>query len=467
MGKFVKCFIQVGVNIYIVIIIVFGKVGVAIFFIQEVMVFSNFNDNEVMEFFIGGSFKIWYWAVDELGYLGVGQNDDNVELNYFVNYYQVVFFEKDGVVESICFYQDELIFFMDGNWLLYQLNNKGQIYFNFNFEGVVGGLNGFDYCYDFDVSDEFQVVFFSFLEFVVVMNGIFGLICGIVMNFIDGGFMSYYVGFFIYEILFVIENCLVVWVVQGNDFGLAWYYIFIFIKLGVDEFVFDNLVWLDEFDINGVLDEVNWSYNIGIGSNGWGNGEVQFYIDSLENVIVEDGLLKIIVCCEEFGGLQFIFVWIVFEDKFEFIYGWVDVWVKLLIGGGIWLVIWFLGEDYQINIWLVCGEIDIMEYVGNEQDCIFFFLYFLGNFVGDVVIQFIDLFGVFEDFYIYFVIWIEDFICFLIDDEVYYIFVNNLDLFFNSDFFLILNVVMGGNFGGIIDFVFMEFIMEIDWVWVY
>ena len=63
--------------------------------------------------------------------------------------------------------------------------------------------------------------------------------------------------------------------------------------------------------------------------------------------------------------------------------------------------------------------------------------------------------------------WTEDFIRFLIDDEVYHTFANNPDLPFNSDFFLILNVAMGGNFGGTIDPAFMESTMEIDWVRVY
>jgi beta-glucanase (GH16 family) len=287
------------------------------------------------------------------------------------------------------------------------------------------------------------------------------------MNFTDGGFMSYYVGSSTYEILSVTENRLVVRVVQGNDPGLAWYHIFISTKPGADEPAFDNLVWSDEFDTNGAPDDANWSYNTGTGSNGWGNGEAQFYTDSPENMIVEDGLLKITARREEFGGSQFTSARIVSEDKFEFTYGRVDVRAKLPTGGGTWPAIWLLGEDYQTNTWPACGEIDIMEHVGNEQDRIFSSLHFPGNFAGDAVTQATDLPGASEDFHTYSVTWTEDFIRFLIDDEVYHTFANNPDLPFNSDFFLILNVAMGGNFGGTIDPAFMESTMEIDWVRVY
>ncbi len=466
-GKFAKRFTQVGVNTYTVTTIASGKAGVSTSFTQEVTVLSNFNDNEAMELLTGGSSKTWYWAADEPGHLGVGQNDDNAELNYFANYYQAAPFEKDGADESTCLYQDEMTFSMDGNQLLYQLNNKGQTYFNFNFEGVAGGSNGFDYCYDFDVIDEPQVVSLSPSESVVAMNGIPGLTRGTVMNFTDGGFMSYYVGSSTYEILSVTENRLVVRVVQGNDPGLAWYHIFTSTKPGADEPTFDNLVWSDEFDTNGAPDDANWSYNTGTGSNGWGNGEAQFYTDSPDNVIVEDGLLKITARREEFGGSQFTSARIVSEDKFEFTYGRVDVRAKLPTGGGTWPAIWLLGEDYQTNTWPACGEIDIMEHVGNEQDRIFSSLHFPGNFAGDAVTQATDLPGASEDFHTYSVTWTEDFIRFLIDDEVYHTFANNPDLPFHSDFFLIFNVAMGGNFGGTIDPAFMESTMEIDWVRVY
>lgn len=466
-GKIAKRFTEVGVNTYSVTAVASGKAGVSTSITQEVTVLSNFDDNEAMQLLTGGDTKTWYWAADEPGHLGVGQNDDNAELNYFANYYQATPFEKDGADESTCLYQDELIFSMDGSQLLYQLNNKGQTYFNGSYEAVAGGSNGFDYCYDFAVNDQPQVVALGPSESVVEMNGIAGLTRGTVMNFTEGGFMSYYIGATSYEILSITANRLVVRAVQGNDPGLAWYHIFTSTEPGIDEPTFDNLVWSDEFDTNGAPMDANWSYNTGTGNNGWGNGESQFYTDNPDNIIVEDGLLKITARREDFGGAEFTSARIVSENKFEFTYGRVDVRAKLPTGGGTWPAIWLLGEDYGTNTWPACGEIDIMEHFGNEQDRIFSSLHFPGNFAGDAVTQGTDLAGASDDFHTYSVIWSEDLIRFLIDDEPFHTFANNPDLPFNSDFFLILNVAMGGNFGGTIDPAFVESTMEIDFVRVY
>lgn len=466
-GKVIKRFTQVGLNTYTVTVVASGTGGVSTSTTLEVEVRSDFSDEEALQLLTGGGSKTWYWAADEPGHLGVGPNNDDVTQNYFPNFYQAAPFEKDGGSESLCLYQDELTFSLDGSTLLYQLNNKGQTYFNFNFQGVAGGSAGFDFCYDFAVSDQPQVVTFAPSESVVVDNGIPGQTRGTILNFSDGGFMSYYIGATSYEILSITENRLVVRAIQANDDFLAWYHIFSATKPGEEDVSFDELVWADEFDGNGPLDETSWSYNIGRGQNGWGNGEAQFYTDRSDNVRIEDGILKITAKREDFSGAQYTSARILTEKKFEFTYGRVEARAKLPFGGGTWPAIWLLGADYETNIWPGCGEIDIMEHVGNEQDRIFSSLHFPGNFGGDAVTRSVEVPGVSDDFHVYAVEWTENFIRFEVDGEVYHTFANNPSLPFNSDFFLILNVAMGGNFGGAIDPAFVESTMEVDYVRVY
>ena len=470
-----KRFTQVGTNTYGVTVVASGTGGLATTTDLEVTVESTFDDADALQLLTGGDTKTWYWAADEPGHLGVGQNDGNADLNFYPNYYAAVPFEKDGADESLCLYQDELTFSLDGGRLFYELDNFGQTYFNVAFEGVAGGGAGFDFCYDFDVQDDPQLVTLSPSESNVVLNDVPGQTRGTVLNFTDGGFMSYYIGTSEYEILSLTENRLVVRSIPGNDANLAWYHIFSATKPeagsgavggGVDSTDFTDLIWSDEFDGDQLSSE-NWSYNIGTGNNGWGNGESQYYTDRQENVRVADGLLTITAQREGFAGSPFTSGRIVTEDKFEFTYGKVEIRARLPEGGGTWPALWMLGADYRTNTWPACGEIDIMEHVGNQQDRIFSSLHYPENFGGNAVTEATRIEGVADDFHVYSAIWSEETIRFFVDDELFHTFQNNAGLPFNKDFFLIFNVAMGGNFGGNIDPNFQRSTMVVDYVRVF
>lgn len=469
-GRLTKRFNVVGINTFEVTVVASGTAGIATTLTSEVTVESTFSDPEVLGFLTGDGSKTWYWAADEPGHLGVGQNDGNIEANYFANFYQAAPFEKDAADEALCLYQDEMVFTSDGDNIFFQLNNSGQTYFNGSYESVAGGSNGFDFCYDFATATTPQLVQLAPASSFVVDNNIAGQTRGTDMVFSDGGFMSYYIGATTYEILSLTNNRMVVRAVQGNNAALAWYHIFTTTKPvqgGGDDTDYDNLLWSDEFDVDGAPNPANWSYNIGRGQNGWGNGEAQFYTDRPENVIVDDGKLKITLRREAFSGADFTSARLVTENKYEFTYGRVDMSAKLPIGGGTWPALWMLGEDYATNTWPACGEIDIMEHVGNQQNRIFSSLHFPGNFGGNAVTEATTRTDVANTFYKYSVIWSPESIRFFVDDELYHTFSNSSNIPFNSDFFLIFNVAMGGNFGGNIDPAFNESTMEVEYVRVY
>jgi hypothetical protein len=467
-GMLEKRFTQVGVNNYDYSLVASGTAGVSSSLSGEVEVLSNFSDPELLAFLTGSGSKTWYWAADEPGHLGVGQNNDDAAANYFANFYQAAPFEKDGADESLCLYQDELVFSRQGDQLFYQLNNFGQTYFNFGFEGVAGGSEGFDFCYSFEVNDSPNLVALGPSESFVVGNEVPGQTTGTQLIFSEGDFMSYYIGNTVYEVISVTNNRLVVRSVQGNNDGLAWYHIFSASKPSLsDDTDYDNLVWSDEFDVDGPPNAANWDYNIGRGNNGWGNGESQYYTDRPENVRVENGNLIITASREAFSGAEFTSARIVTENLFEFTYGRIDISAKLPIGGGTWPALWMLGEDYATNTWPGCGEIDIMEHVGNQQNTIFSSLHFPGNSGGDAVTQNIVENNVSTEFHEYSAIWSPETIRFFVDGILYHTFANDGSLPFNSDFFLIFNVAMGGNFGGNIDPAFNSSSMEVDYVRVY
>ncbi|MDT0651785.1 glycoside hydrolase family 16 protein, partial [Autumnicola edwardsiae] len=227
---------------------------------------------------------------------------------------------------------------------------------------------------------------------------------------------------------------------------------------------FDDLAWSDEFD-GDVLDTDTWNYEIGNGTNGWGNGEVQYYTE--ENVSVQDGNLMITARREAESGFDFTSARITTQDKYEFTYGRIEARAKMPAGGGTWPAIWMLGANFDDVGWPETGEIDIMEWVGNKPERTSSALHYPGNSGGNAVVGDSTINNATSEFHIYTAEWTEDSITFLLDGEVYFTFDNDASTPFNKDFFLILNVAMGGGLGGTIDPAFQESSMEIDYVRVY
>ena len=464
-GVYQKRFTQPGVNGYTVTVTASGKGGVSTTTTLNLQVRSDFTDAQAIDFLTGGTQKNWYWSASEPGHLGVGPNNSDATQNYYGHYYQAAAWEKAGSPESSCLYENVLNFSLVGGQLKYQLNNGGNTFFNATFNSVVGATSSSDGCYTYDTSG-LKTVTLSPSESVVVANNVPNQTRGTMMNFSDGGFMGYYIGQSSYEILSITNNRMVVRAVMGGNPALAWYHTFTTIQPTQGSNVdYTNLVWSDEFNTDGAPDSSKWGYDIGAG--GWGNAEAQYYTNNTSNVEVVGGNLKITTRAESFNGSSYTSARLKSENKFEFTYGKVEVRAKLPTGGGTWPAIWMLGQNYATNTWPACGEIDIMEHKGNVQDKIYGTLHYPGNSGGNGNGNSTMISGASTQFHIYKTIWSPGSVKLYVDDVLFHTVVNNGSLPFNADFFLILNVAMGGTFGGTINPSFMQSSMEIDYVRVY
>jgi beta-glucanase (GH16 family) len=225
-----------------------------------------------------------------------------------------------------------------------------------------------------------------------------------------------------------------------------------------------KLVWADEFETPGLPDPEKWGYDVG--GWGWGNSELQYYTaDRLENARVEDGYLIIEAHKEPNylgSGNDYTSARLLTKDKHSWQYGRFEARIKVPDGAGLWPAFWMLGTDIDEVGWPQCGEIDIMEYVGREPNRIFGTIhgprYSGGGSFGGEYEGFSE--PVPENFHTYAVEWEEDSIRWFINDIEY--FSSNpeairgtgrtpLEWVFNHEFFMIVNLALGGNFGGTLD----------------
>jgi beta-glucanase (GH16 family) len=226
-----------------------------------------------------------------------------------------------------------------------------------------------------------------------------------------------------------------------------------------------SLAWSDEFDTPGAPDNTKWGYDLGAG--GWGNNELQYYTNRPENVVVSAGALKIIAKTESFSGSAYTSARLLTKDKFSFKYGKVEVKAKLPAGTGTWPAIWMLGNNISSVGWPACGEIDIMEHVGRDLNKIYATLHYPGHSGGSGVGNTVTIGDATTAFHTYTAEWSDVMIKFSVDNQVFHTFINNGALPFNHNFFIILNIAMGGNFAGPVDPAFSNAMMEIDYIRVY
>ena len=239
-----------------------------------------------------------------------------------------------------------------------------------------------------------------------------------------------------------------------------------------------KLVYSDEFNYAGLPDTSLWSYDVG--GHGWGNNEAQFYTyaDS-NNVKVKDGTLKIIALQHKMEQSNYTSAKLTTYEKFSMQYGKIECRAKLPFGKGSWPAIWMLPNSIRTNTedWPLCGEIDIMEHVGKDPNTIHNSLHtFLYNHIKHTQItHFGKVAEVSNQFHVYGIEWDEQSIQFFIDNKMVYESkksengrkTNNEGWPFDKPYYFILNLAIGGNWGGEIDNTIFPNIFEIDYVRIY
>jgi len=232
--------------------------------------------------------------------------------------------------------------------------------------------------------------------------------------------------------------------------------------------------WADEFDNDGLPDETKWGYDVG--GSGWGNNELQFYTEAtLSNVKIENGILILTAKKENMNERAYTSARLVSKGKGDFLYGRIEARAKLPAGKGTWPAIWMLPTDWAYGSWPASGEIDIMEHVGYDQDNVHISIHSEAynhgintQKTGTKKIQ-----NATTEYHTYRVDWTPDAISGFIDDEQIFVFKRESGDYkvwpFNKKFHLLLNLAVGGNWGGAkgVDEQAFPASMEVDYIRVY
>jgi len=249
------------------------------------------------------------------------------------------------------------------------------------------------------------------------------------------------------------------------------------------ESAFNTLVFSDEFEYEGALDDEKWFHQVIAPNNGsWFNGELQHYTDRLDNSFVSDGSLKIRAIKESysFGGSTQAYTSARLNTKFTFKYGRVEVKAKLPAAAGTWPAIWtlganinetgnYFGDQFGSVGWPACGEIDIMEQKGDDKSKTLGFFHWGDTGTGeykntgaDIPVTNAD-----TEYHIYGMVWDETSIKLTVDDRTVINLPNTVDKPFDNRHYMIFNIAMGGNLGGTVPANFTEDSMEIDYIRIY
>ena len=232
-----------------------------------------------------------------------------------------------------------------------------------------------------------------------------------------------------------------------------------------------KLAWSDEFNYKGLPDSTKWGYDIG--GHGWGNSELQYYTNKdTSNASVDNGILKITARKQTKQSNAFTSARLLTKGKVDFKYGKIEIRAKLPSGRGTWPAIWMLGNNIDQAGWPYCGEIDIMEHVGYQKDSIFGTIHSnaYNHIKGTQKMKGIFISNPYSQFHIYSIEWTPEKIDFLMDGVVYNHFANEHlsinEWAFDQPFHLLLNIAVGGGWGGKmgVDESIFPVAMEVDYV---
>lgn len=237
-----------------------------------------------------------------------------------------------------------------------------------------------------------------------------------------------------------------------------------------------QLVWSDEFETDGLPDTSMWNFDTRGNKYGWGNNEEQWYtVSDPDNAYIRDGILTITAIKEPTSGKEYSSARLTSKGKGDWKYARVEVSAKLPTGRGTWPAIWMLPSESSYGGWPKSGEIDIMEHVGYDPDTVHSTVHteFYNHTIGTQVGQPRYLPTVSTEFHVYTLEWEENEIRSYVDGEQYFNFKNNGEGSgawpFDQPFHLILNLAIGGGWGGQqgIDDALFPHQFQIDYVRIY
>ena len=211
----------------------------------------------------------------------------------------------------------------------------------------------------------------------------------------------------------------------------------------------EAMLWQDEFDGRGLPDAGRWEYEVGLIRN----KERQYYTrDRAANARVEDGMLVIEAHRERYEGADYTSASL--TSRARLTYGRIEVRARLPRGRGTWPAIWMLGANIREVGWPACGEIDIMEHVGFDPGSVHANIHTAAynhvqrtNKGNRLIVSRPD-----EEFHVYSAVWTPERIEMSVDGERYFTFAKEPGgdrvWPFDGPHYLILNLAIGGSWGG-------------------
>ena len=245
---------------------------------------------------------------------------------------------------------------------------------------------------------------------------------------------------------------------------------------------FDTLVWSDEFATNGPLDVSKWFQQTQLpNGTSWYNNEIQHYTNRIDNAVIEGGILKIIAKKETFTnqGVTKQYTSARLNSKFAFTYGKVEIRAKLPAGLGTWPAMWMLGKNisepgaywqtqgFGTTPWPNCGEIDIMEHWGTNQNFVQSAIHSPSSFGNTSNKGGQTISNASSEFHVYALEWTPEKMIFSVDNIVHYTYnppiKNDSTWPFDDDQYLLFNVAILPNIAAN----FTSSTLEIDYVRIY
>lgn len=211
----------------------------------------------------------------------------------------------------------------------------------------------------------------------------------------------------------------------------------------------NNIVWSDEFNQpdGSSPDPTKWSFETGNGSSGWGNNELEYYTNSLQNAYVSNGVLNIVAYTNTVGSFSFTSARM--KSQYHYytpVYGTLEWRAKLPSGTGMWPALWLLGSNYPTAGWPNCGEIDVVENNGATPTWVQGTLHWSGGSIGGQKYTFPSGDSI-TNWHIYDLNWGPGIMRFYVDGHLWET-DSGLSAPFNQPFFFIMNLAVGGNYVG-------------------